>query len=138
MIFQLLYGFIAFTLDMKQFHLFVYISLPLHSDDSDRTSLLIRMLNLERIRNTNIGRIKVVQYEKKTHIVRPCPALAELYYLYHNLKHEGDIVGSCLLLLICLKFCFIKEQGRLIAVEYPLLILDFHLNLIHMINMLSL
>jgi len=36
---------------------------------------------------------------EKTHIGRPCPALAELYYLYHNFKHEGDIVGSCLLLL---------------------------------------
>ena len=32
---------------------------------------------LERIRNTNIGGIKVGQYEEKT-------VLAELYYLYHK------------------------------------------------------
>ena len=66
--------------------------------------------------------------EIKTRIGRPYPVLVELYYMYLNLKHEGDIVGSRLLLLICLKLCLIKEQERLIAIEYPLLILDFHFN----------
>jgi hypothetical protein len=34
--------------------------------------------------NTNIGRIKVDQYEKKISIGSLCPILAELYYLYHK------------------------------------------------------
>ena len=56
------------------------------------------MENLERFLNTDIGRIKVGQYEKIMRIGRLCPVFAELFYLYyygsfHHIKYNNIVVN---------------------------------------------
>jgi len=64
--------FITFILEMKQFYMFIFFRCPFHFCFTRQQWLsvsilsLIRMYNLESIQNTNIGRIKVDQYEKKS------------------------------------------------------------------------